>query len=123
MHGDTSRFLRWLLIGDGDRLARARLRFTRKSIGDKISNDRRLQQNGQSQGEDAMKKMLLCAASTLLLACASSSHAQQPSPGNLERLSEFKTTGTPMDIPLIPQTGAKGEAIKRTLAKIKLPRG
>ena len=49
--------------------------------------------------------------------------AQQPSAGNLEKLSEFKTTGTPIDIPTIPQTGAKAEAIKKTLARIKLPRG
>ena len=33
--------------------------------------------------------------------------------GNLEKLSEFKTTGTPMDIPQIPQTGAKADAIKK----------
>jgi hypothetical protein len=70
-----------------------------------------------------MKKALLCAASVLVLAWPSLLHAQQPSAGNLEKLSGFKTTGTPMDIPQIPQTGAKAEAIKKNLAKIKLPRG
>ena len=70
-----------------------------------------------------MKKALMCAASALMLVWPSLAHAQQPTAGNLERLSEFKTTGTPMDIPQIPQTGAKAEAIKKNLARIKLPRG
>jgi glucose/arabinose dehydrogenase len=49
--------------------------------------------------------------------------AQQPSAGNLEKLSGFKTTGAAMDIPAIPQTGAKANAIKQILARIKLPDG
>ena len=49
--------------------------------------------------------------------------AQAPSAGNLDRLSEFRTTGTPMAIPQTPQTGAKPDAIKRNLARIKLPPG
>ena len=43
--------------------------------------------------------------------------------GQSGKASEFKTTGTPMDIPQIPQTGAKAEAIKKNLANIKLPTG
>jgi hypothetical protein len=73
-----------------------------------------------------MTKALLGAASALALAWASLAHAQQPTrpaPGNLEKLSDFKTTGTPMDIPQIPQTGTKAEAIKKTLSQIKLPPG
>jgi glucose/arabinose dehydrogenase len=70
-----------------------------------------------------MKNAILCAASALMLVWPSLSHAQQPPAGNLEKLSEFKTTGTPMDIPQIAQTGAKADAIKRNLAKIKLPQG
>src|SRR5262245_27229982 len=73
--------------------------------------------------EEDMKKALFCAASALVLAWSSWPHAQQPSAGNLEKLSEFKTTGTPLDIPQIPQTGAKADAIKKNLARIKLPRG
>src|SRR5215470_20339189 len=76
--------------------------------------------------ERTMTKALLGAASALALACASLAHAQQPTrpaAGNLEKLSDFKTTGTPMDIPQIPQTGSKAEAIKKNLARIKLPRG
>jgi len=65
----------------------------------------------------------LGAASALVIAAASPALAQQPSAGNLEKLSGFKTTGTSMDIPTVPQTGPKADAIKKTLAKIKLPRG
>jgi glucose/arabinose dehydrogenase len=65
----------------------------------------------------------LCAASALVLAFATSASAQQPSAGNLEKLGEFKQTGTSMDMPTVPQTGAKAAAIKKTLARIKLPPG
>jgi glucose/arabinose dehydrogenase len=72
-----------------------------------------------------MTKALLCATSALVLAWTSLAHAQPqpPAPGNLEKLSDFKTTGTPMDIPQIPQTGAKVDAIKKNLSRIKLPPG
>jgi glucose/arabinose dehydrogenase len=73
-----------------------------------------------------MTKALLGAASALTLAWASFAHAQpatSPTAGNLEKLSDFKTTGTPMDIPQIPQTGTKAEAIKKNLTRIKLPPG
>ena len=63
------------------------------------------------------------AVSALALAFASPAFAQpQPSAGNLEKLGNFQQTGT-ADMAHIPQTGPKAEAIKRTLAKIKLPRG
>src|SRR6187399_304639 len=48
--------------------------------------------------------------------------AQQPTAGNLEKLGNFQQTGT-AEMAHIPQTGAKADAIKRSLAKIKLPRG
>src|SRR6187402_1304395 len=48
--------------------------------------------------------------------------AQQPTAGNLEKLGNFQQTGT-AEMAHIPQTGAKAEAIKNSLAKIKLPRG
>ena len=70
-----------------------------------------------------MRLAFLGAASALVLTLASPALAQQPTAGNLERLGEFKTTGTSMDIPTIPQTGPKAEALKKNLAKIKLPRG
>ena len=70
-----------------------------------------------------MKTLACGAVSALALLFASTAFAQAPSAGNLEKLSAFKQTGTPMDIPEIPQTGAKAEAIKKTLARIKLPSG
>ncbi len=68
-----------------------------------------------------MKKLVSAVAIVALT--ASAAHAQQPSAGNLEKLSEFRTTGASMEIPHIAQTGAKAEAIKKSLARIKLPSG
>ena len=61
---------------------------------------------------------------SVAMACMATAAFAQPSPsGNLERLSNFKTTGASMDIPTTPQTGPKAEAIKKTLSRIKLPPG
>jgi len=49
--------------------------------------------------------------------------AQQPSAGNLEKLSKFQSTGTPIDIPQIPQQGPKADQIRKNLKNIKLPPG
>jgi glucose/arabinose dehydrogenase len=68
-----------------------------------------------------MLKHITLAVSIGALIAAAPALAQAPAPGNLERLSEFKTTGTPLEIPTIPQTGPKAEAIKKTLERIKLP--
>ena len=70
-----------------------------------------------------MRLAYLGAACALVIAAASPALAQQPSAGNLEKLGNFQQTGTAIEIPHIPQTGAKAEAIKKSLAKIKLPRG
>lgn len=70
-----------------------------------------------------MKALALSVSLAAMVAASPAGAQQQPSAGNLERLSEFKTTGTPIDIPQIPQSGPKAEAIKKTLARIKLPRG
>jgi glucose/arabinose dehydrogenase len=43
--------------------------------------------------------------------------------GTLEKLSDFKPTGASLDVPTIPQTGPKADAIKKVLSKIKLPQG
>jgi glucose/arabinose dehydrogenase len=67
------------------------------------------------------KGALLCAASALALNAMPAS-AQAPSAGNLEKLGNFQQTGTG-EMVHIPQTGAKAEAIKKSLAKIKLPKG
>jgi glucose/arabinose dehydrogenase len=43
--------------------------------------------------------------------------------GTLEKLSDFKVTGASLDVPTIPQTGPKADAITRMLTRIKLPAG
>ncbi len=42
---------------------------------------------------------------------------------NLQKLQDFKTTGTPMEIETVPQTGPNAEQLRKNLAKIKLPPG
>jgi len=70
-----------------------------------------------------MRAVRFGAASALLLAFAAPGYAQpQPTAGNLEKLSSFQQTGT-VEPAHIPQTGTKADAIKRNLAKIKLPKG
>jgi glucose/arabinose dehydrogenase len=61
-------------------------------------------------------------AFAVLALVAGPAFAQAPTAGNLDKLGEFKTTGTAEMAP-IPQSGAKAEAIKKTLARIKLPDG
>src|SRR3954471_5911763 len=65
---------------------------------------------------------LLCAASALALSVAPALAQPAVSAGKPGKLGNFRETGTP-EMVHIPQTGAKAEAIKKTLAKIKLPRG
>jgi glucose/arabinose dehydrogenase len=72
-------------------------------------------------GEVSMRIGLLASVAVLSLSGAA---LAQPAPSsNLEKLSEFRTTGTPIDIPTIAQSGPKAEAIKKTLSRIKLPAG
>lgn len=69
-----------------------------------------------------MKTTMLAAVSAAVMLAASGAQAQN-APGNLEKLGQFKATGAMADIPLIPQTGPKADAIKKNLARIKLPPG
>ncbi|MBV8752069.1 MAG: PQQ-dependent sugar dehydrogenase [Hyphomicrobiales bacterium] len=64
----------------------------------------------------------LLAAVTATLLTTTAAFAQNPS-DNLERLGQFKTTGAAPNIPVVPQGGAKADALKRNLEKIKLPQG
>ena len=57
------------------------------------------------------------------MAWAQPAPAEKAAPGdNMEKLQGFRATGTG-DIPLVPQGGAKAEAVKRNLSKVKLPPG
>jgi glucose/arabinose dehydrogenase len=67
------------------------------------------------------KHVTLAAVLTAVIA-VSPALAQAPASGNFEKLSTFKTTGS-ADIPPIPQTGPKADAIKKMLTHIKLPDG
>ncbi|RIK98293.1 MAG: sorbosone dehydrogenase [Proteobacteria bacterium] len=66
---------------------------------------------------------LLGAAAAAALLAAAPAAAQNATPDrNLDTLGAFKATGA-TDIPTVPQNGRKAEAIKKHLAKIKLPSG
>jgi hypothetical protein len=43
--------------------------------------------------------------------------------GNLERLQQFRTTGTPMQMETVPQEGRRADAVRRNLERIRLPEG
>jgi glucose/arabinose dehydrogenase len=64
----------------------------------------------------------LSAAVTATWLASTAAFAQNPA-DNLERLGQFKTTGAAPNIPTVPQGGAKADALKRNLGKIKLPAG
>lgn len=71
-----------------------------------------------------MKSLAWAATSAATIFLALPAFAQPANaPNNLERLGDFKTTDTPMEIPTVPQGGTKAAAIKKTLSHIKLPRG
>ena len=63
----------------------------------------------------------LLLASTMLVSATASVWAQAPD--NMEKLSNFQTTGASMDMETVPQDGKKADALKKTLAGIKLPDG
>jgi glucose/arabinose dehydrogenase len=43
--------------------------------------------------------------------------------GNLDRLQQFRTTGTAMQMETVPQDGRRADALRRNLERIKLPEG
>jgi glucose/arabinose dehydrogenase len=65
--------------------------------------------------------------SRIAWAAAASSLVAPLSPGsaqdNLHKLSQFKSTGAPLKIEAVPQGGAKADAIRKTLTRIRLPAG
>jgi glucose/arabinose dehydrogenase len=56
----------------------------------------------------------------LLAALALPAHSQ---PSNIEKLKQFKVSGTDPNIPTIPQSGQNADAIRDNLKRIKLPAG
>ena len=57
-----------------------------------------------------------------VFAFASSAHAQTGDL-NIKKLQDFQTTGTPMQMETVPQTGPYADQLKKNLTRIKLPPG
>ena len=68
-----------------------------------------------------LKQLLLGVAAIALMSVTASAQNKNP-PGNLEKLSGFKSTGT-QELPTIEQKGENAKAINNILKKIKLPPG
>jgi len=67
----------------------------------------------------SLKTVAVGALATALLAAM----PQQATAQNLEKLKQFKVSGTDLNIPPVPQTGKHANAIRENLKKIKLPPG
>jgi glucose/arabinose dehydrogenase len=67
-----------------------------------------------------MKTTALATATALLL---STQLASAQSAEDMVKLNAMQSTGKMAEIPLVPQTGPKADAIKKNLAAIKLPAG
>jgi glucose/arabinose dehydrogenase len=66
--------------------------------------------------------MLLASAAAVLFGAAA--HAQQATSDQaLERMRSFQTTGTPLEMQSVPQTGRRADQIRRNLERIRLPEG
>jgi hypothetical protein len=62
---------------------------------------------------------LIAAAAALAFGNA----AAQAQPANIEKLKQFKVSGTDLNIPPVPQEGRNATAIANNLKRIKLPDG
>ena len=69
------------------------------------------------------KKSAAAAALAAVLAAAPGATAFAQAPQNLEKLKQFKVSGTDLNIPPVPQTGKNADAIRENLKRVKLPPG
>src|SRR3982750_4172397 len=74
------------------------------------------------QGVTMSMNTFAAAALVAVLAVARSGSAQAQPP-NLEKLKQFKVSGTDLNIPTVPQTGKTADALRENLKKVKLPPG
>lgn len=58
-----------------------------------------------------------------VFALALTQQAVAAQPENLEKLKQFKVSGTDLNIPPVPQTGKNADAIRENLKRVKLPPG
>ncbi len=65
----------------------------------------------------------LMAALAIAPPAAAQAPAAPPPVQNLEKLKQFKVSGTDLDIPTVPQTGKAADAIRENLRRVKLPPG
>jgi glucose/arabinose dehydrogenase len=66
------------------------------------------------------RTLLAMALASALVGTGAVPAASQPS---LEKLKQFKVSGTDLNIPVVPQTGKNADAIRENLKKVKLPPG
>ena len=63
-------------------------------------------------------------AAALVLAGLAQAQAPAPQmPANIDKLKQFKVSGTDLNIPPVPQEGRKADAIRKNLERVKLPAG
>jgi glucose/arabinose dehydrogenase len=62
-------------------------------------------------------------AAALAAALALGSVAPAPAQTNIEKLKQFKVSGTDLNIPPVPQSGKNADAIRENLKRVKLPPG
>ncbi|MGH6645017.1 MAG: PQQ-dependent sugar dehydrogenase, partial [Bradyrhizobium sp.] len=60
---------------------------------------------------------------TVLISVGAPTAVSAQATDNMEKLSNFQSTGASMDMETVPQTGPKADALKKTLSGIKLPDG
>ena len=68
----------------------------------------------------SLMAVAVAALATILLAALPQPATAQ---ANLEKLKQFKVSGTDLNIPPVPQTGRNADAIRANLKKVKLPPG
>lgn len=65
----------------------------------------------------------LLAGALLLAGVARAQPAAPGAPANIEKLKQFKVSGTDLNIPPVPQEGKNANAIRENLKRVKLPPG
>ncbi|MYZ47091.1 PQQ-dependent sugar dehydrogenase [Propylenella binzhouense] len=68
-----------------------------------------------------MQRLLMASAAAAAMFCASQALAQ--SSNNMEKLGQFRTTGTSMQFETVDQTGEFADQIRKNLENVKLPPG
>jgi glucose/arabinose dehydrogenase len=69
------------------------------------------------------KRLYQGSGALALIAALAMSSAAVAQSQNIEKLKQFKVSGTDLNIPPVPQTGANADAIRENLKRIKLPPG